>query len=353
MLHQFEGQYLENSDESSDFPNHEMGLSAQTTFKQQVNNLVDVVRKMGNPFLDDFQELVTLDSRDCMDDEVTNAIVNLEQLGKTQYQEFVTAVIKDRSVTISSPIKKNKLPLFGKQPSRTKSKTSKTIAVLQNNVALFAQLFIAMQSRDADLEEFFSHEVQPFPPSLSEFGKLRLPSSKSDLLKCIIKSQHPEPPSQFDSRICDGAVIVHCLPVTGVVTFDDYADNVFVPYICNQASQRVDVVWDTYVPDSLKESTREKRGKGVRRKVGGGTKLPPKWMQFLRDSLNKEELFKFLTSKVAAFTWPEMKTVYMTSGCYYDLFECIIAKYSICNAMKYNLCLRMFCGLYWLGQING
>ena len=59
------------------------------------------------------------------------------------------------------------------------------------------------------------------------------------------------------------------------------------------------VVWDIYTPDSLKESTRGKRGKGVRRKVSGKTKLPGNWMDFLRDSVNKKELFTFLTSKVA------------------------------------------------------
>ena len=318
LLHQFEEQYLgPDSEEFQDRLNHEMGLSAQKTFKKQVNNLVDVIRTMGNPFLDDFPELVTLDSRDCMDDAVAEAVVNLEQLGKKQYQDFVKAVIKDRTISITNPIKKNKLPLYGKRPSRAKSKQSKTITALQNNVALFAQLYIAMQSRDADLEEFFSHEIQAFPPSLSEFGNLRLPNAKSELMKCIAQPQQPEPPPKFDCRICDGAVIVHCLPVTGAITFDDYADNVFIPYLRGQDSRRVDVVWDAYVPDSLKESTREKRGKGVRRKVAGGTKLPPKWIQFLRDSANKQELFAFLTLKVAAYTWPETKTVYMTSGLYW------------------------------------
>ena len=297
-----------------------MGLSAQKTFEQQVNNLADVIRRMGNPFLDDFTELVTLDSRDCMDDAVAESVVNLGQLGKTQYQRYVKAVIKDRTISISSPIKRNKLPLYSKQPSRTKSKQSKTIKALQNNVALFAQLYIAMQSRDADLGEFFSHEVQSFPPSLSEFGNLRLPSNKSELLKCIAQLRQPEPPTQFDCKICDGAVIVHCLPVTGVITFDDYAENAFIPHIRSQSSRRVDVVWDAYVRDSLKESTREKRGKGVRRKVSGGTKLPPNWMQFLRDSVNKEELymFAFLTNKVAEYSWPENKTVYITSGFYHE-----------------------------------
>lgn len=249
-----------------------------------------------------------------MDVAGAEAVVNLEQLGKTQYQDFVKAVIMDRTSSITNPIKKNNLHLYRKRPSRAKSKQSKTITALQNNVALFAQLYIAMQSRNADLEEFFSHEVQAFPPSLSEFGNLRLPNAKSELKKCIAQPQQPEPPPKFDCRICDGAVIVHCLPVTGAITFDDYADNVFIPYLRSQGSRRVDVVWDAYVPDSRKESTREKRGKGVRRKVAGGTKLPPKRIQFLHDSANKEELFALLTSKVAAYTWPERKTVYVTSG---------------------------------------
>ena len=97
------------------------------------------------------------DSRDCMNDAVAHTIVNLESLGKTQYTSFVNAVIKDRTTTTSNPLKKNKLHLLGKQPSRNKSKQSKTISVLHNNVALFVQLYIAMQSRYADLGEFFSH----------------------------------------------------------------------------------------------------------------------------------------------------------------------------------------------------
>ena len=50
----------------------------------------------------------------------------------------------------------------------------------------------------------------------------------------------------------------------------------FIPYLSKQLEEttRLDVVWDKYLLDSLKESTREIRGKGVRRKVSGETKLP-------------------------------------------------------------------------------
>ena len=172
--------------------------------------------------------------------------------------------------------------------------------MLQNNVALFGQLYISMQSRDGDLKEFFSHEIQSFPPSLSDYGKLHLPSIKSELLKYIPPNTQFEPLLFYDCQVLDGAAVIHFLPIAGAVTFNDYAENIFIPYLSMQLqnSKRIDVVWDTYLPDSLKESTDstpEKRGKGLRRKVSDQAKLPRKLMDFLHDSKNKTELFTFLT----------------------------------------------------------
>ena len=74
-------------------------------------------------------------------------------------------------------------------------------------------------------------------------------------------------------------------------------------------------MWDAYKESSIKESTREKRGEGVRRKVGETTKLPPNFqIIFLRDGKNKEELFKLLTEKVSAQDYETGKEVYITAG---------------------------------------
>lgn len=90
---------------------------------------------------------------------------------------------------------------------------------------------------------------------------------------------------------------------------------IFLPYLDNQFgnAKRLAIVWDTYISDSLKESTREKRDEGIKRKVSGNTKLSRKWFGFLRDSKNKE-LFEFFTTKVVKYNWPLGKNVYITSG---------------------------------------
>ena len=61
---------------------------------------------------------------------------------------------------------------------------------------------------------------------------------------------------------------------------------------------RLDLVWDIYKPDSLKEMTREKRGKGVRRIVSSTTKFPANWNDFLRMGENKKELFSYLAQEI-------------------------------------------------------
>ena len=267
---------------------------------------------MGNPFLAVFSDLITLDSRDCTDESVVDVLYIIEEKGKEQsHKDFVKNVLEERTRSIHEPIKRNNLALFKKPSAKMQSKQGKKIKVLQNNVSLFGQPYISMQSREGDLDEFFSHEVQSFPPSLSEFGKRYLPGTKSELMKCLEPSQQSTPLEAFDCKVMDGAVVVHCLPTTGIKTFNEYAEEVFIPHLEKQlhGTARLDVVWDTYSSQSIKESTREKRRKGIRRKVSGETKLPRNWMDFLRDSSNKTELFDFLTPKVANYTFPQGKSV--------------------------------------------
>ena len=108
------------------------------------------------------------------------------------------------------------------------------------------------------------HENHPYPPSLSDTGKLWL-GKKSDLLTVLTQKTQYEPPSSFDVKVLDGTVVVHFLPASSVTTFDEYVSSVFLLHIMKrlEASKRVDVVWDTYITSSIKESTREKQGKGI------------------------------------------------------------------------------------------
>ena len=99
------------------------------------------------------------------------------------------------------------------------------------------------------------------------------------------------------SIIIVGAVIVQMLKPTSVKNFDEYASQIFVPYILSQfqVASQVDLVWDRYVENTLKCTARAKRGRGVHRRVVSGTLILGNWYDFLQEDCNKAELFQFLS----------------------------------------------------------
>ena len=76
----------------------------------------------------------------------------------------------------------------------------------------------------------------------------------------------------------------------------------------------MDVVFDTYLSNSLKQATREKKGKGVRRRVTKEGKCPTNWPMFLKEDQNKQELNIFLGETLCEMTYPPDKKLYVTSN---------------------------------------
>ena len=171
---------------------------------------------------------------------------------------------------------------------------------------LFSKLFTSAQVRGGDIAEVFKHETRPEPPSLSNNGELRS-SLKADLLKLFQPKSAPETSEpDVDATIIEGSVLVNILKLGNASTFKDYAEDVFLKTIKSVFFQnikseskkvdRIDIVFDTYMETSLKSTSREIRGKGIRRKVESDSKPPKDWMSFLRLNQNKTELFRYRKS---------------------------------------------------------
>lgn len=98
---------------------------------------------------------------------------------------------------------------------------------------------------------------------------------KSDLLtKCLEpRTTSTGDVPNADPIVIDNAAVVNMLRPGASGTFDEYSGTIFYLYIRNQLDsvQRVDVVWDTYIDNSLTNATRRKQGTGIRRRVQGQT----------------------------------------------------------------------------------
>ncbi|CAG2256073.1 unnamed protein product [Mytilus edulis] len=185
---------------------HENKTSVQKSFLKDIWSMVEVMNELGNPFMEDSQDLLVLDTKDIAPTSVVDTIRKIEKIGKTQTPH-------------------------GKTVSAMKDK----ISILKSDVSLFSRLYISCQTRGGDLEDFFAHENNINPPALSQHGKMRL-GTKSDLLsKCLepLTTTTCDAP-EVDALVIDGAAIVNMLKPSTSRTFDDYADLIFCPYIRKQ-----------------------------------------------------------------------------------------------------------------------
>ena len=265
-----------------DLLHHEQVNHFQCTFKTQVQSLVEVFTECGNPFIDESGDLLVLDTSNIMTPEVVSTVSCIETLGQEQYKLYCKERLDTKVKLISDVIPRNKLSLFRSPVKRLKTKHQITISTVKQNCALFSQLYISSQVRNGDLDNFLRHENLPHPPALSEFGKLRF-GVKSDLTKMLEShtlSSNSTLAPEVDALVIDGAALVNQLRPNGACkTFQDYAQQCYIPYIMAKLKivLRIDVVWDIYLPNSIKSTARDKRGSGVRRRVQPDVNVPTNW----------------------------------------------------------------------------
>ena len=279
---------------------HEQYPSYQQRELREIQSLKHKFEEYGNPFLEETDELCHITTRAVAAQSVTVTVHTVEEVGKKLFADYVNERLVQKDLTIFQPLQKNSLPLLGTHARKPAAgKIQQSLKALKADCNLFARLYVACQNRDGNLDDFFRHENQFQPPSLSHAGHIRL-GTKSDIVG-ILETLSESTPAQklnFDAIIYDGAALVNILQPKTCTTFSQYATEIFCPFILKQATEmrctRVDVVWDSYHQDSLKAYTRTVRGEGTRRQVKGQYPVPRNWSDFLRNSSNKEELFQFL-----------------------------------------------------------
>lgn len=258
-------------------------------------------------------DLYALSSNNIADQSVVHTVHNIFEVGVQQFKQFIRERLFERTKDIHDVIPQNKFPLFKDKPIAVKYATKQKLHVSKTDCNLFASLFIACQNRTGDPVKFFAHEN--FPPSISDAGELRF-GTKSDLMGCLesLCDSSYETPT-VSAVIVDGAAIVHSLKPSAAKTFQEYACNIFLPHVCKLSmfATRIDIVWDEYVPNSLKAAARSTRGSGNRKRVLSDVVIPKNWAGFLRIDESKKGLFSYLSQAIVKQAIGDT-TIFATDG---------------------------------------
>ena len=221
---------FENTPEMCDKKHHEQYHKYQETFRQDVNGLISAFSDVGNPFLEESGQLISLENSRIMTDNVVSTMKNITKIGKNKYDEFFSKRILSSIVPWTSTFHLDKLPLFSVKVKQYKDKSE--LASLKEERTQFIQMMLSGQSgRDID-EDMFAQENSTCPPSLSSHGQMHK-GTKSDILKCLvgdIEDSTSDTSPYSDVVILDGAFIVQSLRPGTASTFQGYAEKVILPY---------------------------------------------------------------------------------------------------------------------------
>ena len=170
---------------------------------------------------------------------------------------------------------------------------------LKNLAATLSQLYVANQVRGGYPTAFFSHENVSIPPSISKDGHL-CHGSKSDLVQVLIDTSEKSTTNdlpEVDAIVIDGPAIAHTITLKKNGSIIDEYCELYIRHIkdCFDTCSRVDVVFDVYIPFSLKEAVRASRGVAPSMIVKGSTKVK-NWTRFLKNDENEQSLFQYIAS---------------------------------------------------------
>ena len=88
---------------------------------------------MGNPFLEETRDLLTLDTKYLMSEDVVETIASIREIGNAQYETYVDERLRNPNKPIADNIHKNNLPLFGTHLLHSQPKVKHQVASLKND----------------------------------------------------------------------------------------------------------------------------------------------------------------------------------------------------------------------------
>ena len=172
IINEFEASMATECPETEQSAKHrEDTRRLQSLFYRDVISLTRTTEEMGNPFMEETDDLLALDTKQIMSSDASVRLRKVEEVGMAQYESFIAERLMQQSKSLYDPIKRNNLHVFNEPASNVASKTKQQLSSARNDCLLFSRLYISCQTREGNLDEFFQHENQSCPPSLSQDGK--------------------------------------------------------------------------------------------------------------------------------------------------------------------------------------
>ena len=261
-----------------------------------------------NPFDPNESEFVSISTGTLAPPDVARDILDAHKIGMAAYEEFKRDRLEDEipKAQFHDKITKKRLKTFSDIRKKT-SVTNSNNVILQADRNLFAHMVLVAESRHLRMSDVLAHPLGPMSWALANGDGTTRKTNKAALARELEKQVLPaETIPEPSATIIDGMSLVQKMKGNDQ-TFSQLAESVLT-HILHEGvrSHRIDVVFDTYREDSIKNDERSNRGSttGIQfRNMAPGHRVQP-WRKFLSNSANKANLIRFL---VAEWKTPKLR----------------------------------------------
>lgn len=310
----------------------ELQKSRITKDEQAVSAIVEVIEDLVNPFSDP-KDLLNISNATVVSTEIAQDLASAKNRGESAYETFKKERLESDPPIIKfhDRLPKLKLKTFAdaNKKKHVRSGTGKEL-ILRTTTALFGNMLMMAQTRQLDMRKVLEHPLGPLPWALATADGVPRKTSKSSLARELKKNIGPaEDIEPHSACLIDGMALVH--KVKGEhKTYGDIASLVLLKAL-NEASHssRVDIVFDVYNEESIKNVERGVRGSNVGviqlKNITAKQKVV-QWQKFLTASPNKTSLIHFFIQEWRQAKYTEQlgsKSLFVTCGenCYKILHD--------------------------------
>ena len=100
-------------------------VTSNETFGREVKEMILSISRYGNPFLCETEELMAVDSHDCVEIGEAVNVQNIQKIGKHQYKDYVTNVLNKGIISLHDTMKMNNMIFFKKKKTAVKKQFNK------------------------------------------------------------------------------------------------------------------------------------------------------------------------------------------------------------------------------------
>ncbi|KAL8572154.1 hypothetical protein ACOMHN_057829 [Nucella lapillus] len=271
--------------------------------EELVTYVEETLANWANPFKCN-TDLMNIASGTVASKEIAEDLKNAHTKGETDYATSKRERLESDEPTkkFHDPMKKASLKTFGSAAKKQKTKYSDGRSViLKADRWLFGRMIVMGQSRNLNLKDLMCFPLGPLPWSLdTPDGSLRK-TNKAALATNIKKdAQLQDSLAAHSATIIDGMALVQRAKFDGQQpTFDEIADRIFSMAMREASlSTRLDIVFDTYKPLSIKYNERANRATtGLQVQIVAPGQKIKQWHKFLALESNKISLIRFLVQE--------------------------------------------------------